>query len=290
MQQKRRNRNRAKKKEKFVCNWSSIKIYTIRISSYLFAAILGAIISESVGINIWPRLLVQYDKISNSYPDPNISLRIIEKISNENFIDFSDKCDEFNKFLNTSSLGKKLPSNFIWVSSSQDIEKSTPENCEINSLFPGYEREHFSFIFMLPEVITKEDCPTCKIMSIIIANNGLNDADYIEAKLTLNDNWVIHSTNGYFAEKRDINTVVIYREHLSKNDSITGEIYIKKATTEKIDPREFIKDLNIMYGWRGMEHKLEKDNITLMYTLVVENCRANCHVKRMGDVAIEEVH
>lgn len=255
---------------------------------FIIVAVIGALVGGFTDLNIWPSILIQSDKIRGMEPKPSISMRVIEKVTNKNHLDFRNKCADFNDFLTKSKILLRLPSKKYFATTTQDIKKERPQLCEITAPFPNYIYKHMDMFFIPSGVTEIEKYPGSHLVNIIITNSGKRDIDFIRAEIRLNDNWIVNSIEGGFIEKRDINSFVIYREHITAGDSIPSNMYIENATKAKIDAKDFITDISATYGWRGVKKTLRKENINMMYTVYIENCEVNCAHKDLENIKNDE--
>jgi hypothetical protein len=252
-------------------------------------AFAGAIFTEAVGLNIWPNILVNYDKAIGKKPDPSISIVVWEQIKNEKFMNYNNRCDEFVQFLISSGLAHKLPSDQFFAQTSEEV--GNPPSCVVSALFPNFihgREEYFCKFPASSEWLVVDDCKDCKQLRISIGNDGRKTVDYIRARIRLNENWEVRSVEGDIVEKRDTNTLVFYRENIVAKDVIEAIIWIRNKTGKRIAPAEFIDKLLVTYGWRGMEMSLDNGRINATYGIVIENCKTNCKSNKIGNVTLEK--
>lgn len=137
-------------------------------------ALAGAIFSEAVGLNIWPNILVFYDKTIGKKPEPSISLVVWEQIKNEKFMNYINRCDEFVQFLISSGLDHKLPSDQFFAQTAEEVGK--PPSCVVTALFPNYyihgREEYFCVFPSGSEWNVVDDCKDCKQLRLSIGNEG----------------------------------------------------------------------------------------------------------------------
>lgn len=266
-----------------------VKIQLKSIVRIIFIAIAGAIISQAVGLNIWPYILILYDRTVDKKPDPSISLVVWEKVNNSQFLNYIDRCDEFQQFLINTKLAYKLPWNIYFA---QTVEETGQRpSCAVSALFRNYIHGRNEVFYLCPSVASSVDidnCPDCKKFIISIGNSGKRKADYIRARIRLNKNWAVQSVVGNIAEQRDDHTFVIYRDNIIEKDVLNTVVFIRNATGNKIDPAEFIEKLWVTYGWRGIEMELDQNNISLLYALSIENCKVNCKSNSIDNFDITE--
>lgn len=129
-----------------------------------------------------------------------MALPIWEKVKNENYIDFTNRCDDFNNFLVKSKLAYKLPSD-QWIEVRLlGVEKKGPSACAVVAPFPQYVRESGTVteFMQYPEEKNMQlnDCPDCLVTVVLIANGGKQTINFIRAKFRFNENWIVHSVDG----------------------------------------------------------------------------------------------
>jgi hypothetical protein len=260
----------------------------LKSAEWLVVAIIGILIAEFFHLSILPHLLMQIDKMRGEEPKPTFSMRVIELIDNKKPLNFENKCDEFHKFLVESKIAFKLPSNKYLAVSAQDLKKSRPPNCEVIVPFPNYLHKHSDVLLIPTDISDMENYSNSRLTSIIVVNEGIREMDFIRAKVRLNKNWAITDITGAYIEKKDINSFMVYREHLTGGETMPTHLWIENATKAQIKPQDFILDLSVTYGSRGIEKTLDKEKIYVMYSVLIENCQANCKSPDLINVDITE--
>ena len=260
-----------------------------KILSTTCVLLIGAIFSEAFGLNIWPNILINYDKAIGKKPEPSISLVVWEQIKNDKFMNYTNRCDEFVQFLISSGLAHKLPSDQFFALTVEEVGR--PPSCAVTALFPNYIHGREEYFCVFPgssEWPVVDDCKDCKQLRISIGNDGRKTVEYIRARIRLNENWEVRSFEGDIVESRDKNTVVVYCDNIVPKDVIEAVIWIRNKTGKRIAPVEFIDKLVVTYGWRGIEKSLDDSRINATYGLVIENCKANCKNKKIGNIMLEK--
>lgn len=215
-----------------------------------------------------------------------------EYVNNKQTLDYENKCDKFHEFLIDSKLYKKLPSELYFASTVSEIGNKDETICAVSSIFPDnrFNQSRSDIKYQnISDVMSKNECKDCRLFTINIMNSGKQKAENLTLKLKLNDNWVISTKGNSSIEVKDINTFWLVREKLVPNDNVEASIYIKNATGVKINPDEFIDHLKFTYEWRGMEKTLDNRDISLLHTLLIDNCKVNCKNNRINNFDIKQL-
>ncbi|MBI4683078.1 MAG: hypothetical protein HY757_08270 [Nitrospirae bacterium] len=273
--------NKKKSKETFYKKTKTLFLFFLTL-------LLGAIIQEAIGLKLWPNILIVYDTITGKKPDLAVTLTIRERIHNNNYIDYLNKCDGFHTFLINSGLASKLPSDSYFVKYVNAIQKESPY-CMVSSIVPSqFNNSIENHFFRYPNYSDNMGCQECKEFNILIGNNGQININNIRARIRLNRNWVIISTTGEILEERDPRTLAIQKNEITENDTLNAIAYLKDITGKKADWGNFIEKLRITYEWHGIERTLNNNRILLIYEIDIDNCKACCQNNKIGNFEMLE--